>query len=93
MATSKHTAAKLRAHMTPGEMLRTMRKPQDMTQAALAEAAGVPQPAISAIDGGRLELGAERARRLARALHTHPAILLFPDWEAEPTKPATRRTA
>ena len=73
--------ARVRARMTPGEMLHTMRKLQEMTQAELAAATGVPQPAISAIESGRQELGADRARRLAAALKVHPDVLLFPDWD------------
>ncbi len=78
--TTKNTPARLRARMTPGEMLRTMRNLQEMTQEDLAKASGVSQPAISAIEGG-LELGPDRARKLAQALRIHPAILLFPDLE------------
>ena len=58
-----------------------------------AAASGVSQPAISAIEGGRVELGADRARKLAEALHVHPAVLLFPDWEPAEVKPARRHAA
>jgi transcriptional regulator with XRE-family HTH domain len=82
--------ARVRTRMTPGEMLQTVRKLQEMSQAALAAASGVPQPAISAIESGRQELGAERARRLALALRIHPAVLLFPDWEPSVTETVAR---
>ena len=79
--TQATTPARLRARMTPGAMLRTLRTLQEMTQAQVAAVSGVPQPAIFVIESGRSELGADRARRLAVALHVHPAVLLFPDWE------------
>ncbi len=81
--------ARVRTRMTPGEMLQIVRKLQEMTQAALAAASGVPQPAISAIESGRQELGTDRARRLAAALRVHPAVLLFPDWDAADSVAAT----
>ena len=73
--------ARLRVHMTPGEMLRTVRELQEMTQAELAEASGVSQPVISAVENELSPLGLERGRKLADALRVHPAVLLFPDWE------------
>ena len=73
--------ARLRTRMKPGQMLRTLRRLQEMTQAELSKASGVPQPAISAVEAGRQQLGAERARKLGAALRVHPAVLLFPDWE------------
>jgi len=37
---------------------------------------------ISAIENGRVRLGVERAKVLARALKCHPGVLVFPGWEA-----------
>ncbi|MDP9149609.1 MAG: helix-turn-helix domain-containing protein [Myxococcota bacterium] len=54
-----------------------------MTQADLALASGIPQPALSSIENGRTTLGAERAEKLARALNVHPAVLLWPNWDVE----------
>ena len=85
--------------MTPGAMLRTIRTLQEMTQKELADASGVSQPAISAMESGRVDLGPDRARKLAAALRVHPAILLFPDLEASafaaaaPRKAAAKRPA
>jgi transcriptional regulator with XRE-family HTH domain len=71
------------AHLTVGDAVRVTRELQELTQAELAERAGLSQPMISGIESGRLVLGVERAKRLARALRVHPAVLLFPDWEVE----------
>jgi transcriptional regulator with XRE-family HTH domain len=49
----------------------------------LSELTGIPQATISAIENGRVNLGVERAKVLARALHCHPAVLVFPGWEME----------
>lgn len=72
--------AKRRAEVTVGESVRIMRELQEMSQSELASASGIPQSTISAIENGRINLGVERAKLLARALRCHPAVLVFPGW-------------
>jgi len=79
---AKYIAARVRVALTPGEAVRVARELQEMTQAELAEASGIPQPTLSSIEHGRATLGAERAEKLARALKVHPAVLLWPNWDA-----------
>jgi transcriptional regulator with XRE-family HTH domain len=91
MATSKvkkakargYVPARVRVALTPGDSVRVARELQEMTQADLAAASGIPQPTISSIESGRATLGAERAEKLARALKVHPAVLLWPNWDAD----------
>jgi transcriptional regulator with XRE-family HTH domain len=71
----------VRVALTPGDAVRVARELQEMTQAELAEASGIPQPTLSSIEHGRATLGAERAEKLARALKVHPAVLLWPNWD------------
>jgi transcriptional regulator with XRE-family HTH domain len=52
-----------------------------MSQNPLSELTGIPQATLSAIENGRVNLGVERAKVLARALKCHPAVLVFPGWE------------
>ena len=73
--------AKRRVEVSVGESLRTLRELQELTQTQLAELTGIPQAMISAIENGRVNLGVERAKVLARALKCHPAVLVFPGWE------------
>ncbi len=54
---------------------------QTLSQSQLAELTGIPQATLSAIENGRVNLGVERAKVLARALKCHPAALVFPGWE------------
>jgi len=65
-----------------GESLRIVRELQGFSQSQLARLTGIPQTTISAIENGRVKLGVERAKVLARALKCHPAVLVFPGWEA-----------
>ncbi len=73
--------AKKRIDVSPGESVRILRELQELSQSRLAELTGIPQATISAIENGRVNLGVERAKVLARALKCHPAVLVFPGWE------------
>ena len=73
--------AKSRIKVSPGESVRILRELQELSQNQLAEPAGIPQSTISAIESGRINLGVERAKALARALKCHPAVLVFPGWD------------
>ena len=73
--------AKTRVEVSVGESVRILRELQELSQSQLAERSGIPQSTISAIENGRVNLGVERAKMLARALQCHPAVLVFPGWE------------
>ena len=76
-----YRAAKKRIEVSVGESVRILRELQELSQSQLAELTGIPQATISAIENGRVNLGVERAKTLARALKCHPAVLVFPGWE------------
>ena len=73
--------AKTRVQVSVGESVRILRELQELSQSQLAERSGIPQSTISAIENGRVNLGVERAKMLARALQCHPSVLVFPGWE------------
>jgi transcriptional regulator with XRE-family HTH domain len=73
--------AKRRVEVSVGESVRILRELQELTQGQLADLTGIPQSTISAIENGRVNLGVERAKVLARALECHPAVLVFPGWD------------
>ena len=73
--------ARKRAEVTVGESVRIIREWQELSQSQLARLTGIPQSTISAIENGRVSLGVERAKVLARALKCHPAVLVFPGWD------------
>ena len=75
--------AKTRVQMTPGQSLKVIREIQELSQNALAELSGLPQSTISGMESGRINIGVERAKVLARALRVHPAVIVFPGWETE----------
>jgi transcriptional regulator with XRE-family HTH domain len=75
--------AKKRITVSSAESVRIIRELQELSQNELAKLTNIPQSTISAIENGRVNLGIERAKSLARALRCHPAVLVFPGWEVE----------
>jgi transcriptional regulator with XRE-family HTH domain len=78
---SELVPARVGISVTPGEMLRTIRELQELTQSELADRTGIAQSNLSALETGARELGRERALVLAKALRVHPAVLLLPDFD------------
>jgi transcriptional regulator with XRE-family HTH domain len=74
---------KKRVEVSVGESVRILRELQELSQRQLSELTAIPQATISAIENGRVNLGVERAKVLGRALHCHPAVLVFPGWDVE----------
>ena len=72
-----------RGALTPGRSVRLARELNGFSQSVLAKKAGMSQSTISGIERGQINLGAERAKTLARALRVHPAVLLFPTWNTD----------
>lgn len=80
---SNYRRARSEVSVSPGETVRIIRELRGMSRNELAEASGIPQSTISAIERERINLGVERAKQLARALKCHPAVLVFPSWDVE----------
>ena len=78
-----YVRARTRIAVSVGESVRIIRELQELSQNDLARLSGIPQSTISAIENDRVHLGIERAKVLARALHCHPAVLVFPGWTVE----------
>ena len=75
--------AKRHVEVSVGESVKILRELQELSQNELATLTTIPQSTISAIENNRVQLGVERAKVLARALHCHPAVLVFPGWNIE----------
>ena len=80
---SNFIPAKTRIAVTPGESVRIIRELQGLSQTQPSARCGIPQTTISSIENGRVNLGVERAKTLARALRCHPAVLVFPGWQVD----------
>ncbi len=82
MKSKEFRRARKTIEVTPGESVRIIRELQELSQTGLSALTGIPQSTISAIENDRVNLGVERAKVLARALECHPAVLVFPGWDA-----------
>jgi transcriptional regulator with XRE-family HTH domain len=78
----QYRPAKRSTQVSVGDSVRIVRELQGLSQNELAMITWIPQTTISAIENDRLRLGVERAKVLAKALKCHPAVLVFPGWEA-----------
>ena len=93
MITGKKVKAKLsqgsfvlaqpQLEMSPAQSLRVLRELQGLSQNDLEKLCGIPQSTISGMESGRINIGVERAKVLARALRVHPAVIVFPGWELD----------
>ena len=75
--------AKININVTPGEMLKTVRELQGLSQKQLADLTGISQSNISALETSVRNIGRDRALIFAKALKVHPAVILFPDFSME----------
>ena len=80
---SEYRKAIKRIDVSTGDSVRILRELQEMSQNDLAALTGIPQSTISAIENGRVRLGVDRAKVLAKALRCHPAVLVFPGWDVD----------
>lgn len=91
MRTRNHdefVAAKPHAGLTTGEVIRMLRELKGWTQTDLAELSGISSTNISLLENEKVKIGKRRAEQLARAFDVHPAIIMFPEYEAEEIKKA-----
>jgi transcriptional regulator with XRE-family HTH domain len=75
--------AKPHAKVTTGEVIRMLRELKHWTQAELANYSGITATNISLLENGRVEIGKRRAEQIAKAFDVHPAIIMFPEYEAK----------
>jgi transcriptional regulator with XRE-family HTH domain len=75
--------ARAHATLTTGEVIRMLRELKGWTQQELAKRSGISAPNISLLENERVDIGKRRAEQLAKAFDVHPAIIMFPEYEAD----------
>lgn len=75
-------SARKHASVTTGEVIRMLRELKGWTQEQLAEQSGIHAKNISLLENDRIDIGKKRAEQLANAFGVHPAIIMFPEYEA-----------
>ena len=74
--------AKPHTSLDTGEVIHMLRKLKGWTQKELAEQCGIAVTNISLLENNKVEIGKKRAEQLAKAFNVHPAIIMFPEYEA-----------
>ena len=74
------------ASLSTGEVIKFLRELKGWTQKELAKHSGISATNISLLENERVEIGKKRAVQLAKAFKLHPAIIMFPEYEAEAIK-------
>ncbi|MFA5812485.1 MAG: helix-turn-helix transcriptional regulator, partial [bacterium] len=72
-----YVAAKDRANLSTGDVIKMTCELNEMTQAELSRRSGVSPSNLSDIVHGRRPVGKAIAEKLARALNVSPAFILF----------------
>ena len=60
-----------------------LRELKGWTQGDLARSSGISVTNISLLENEKVEIGEKRAEQLAKAFNVHPAIIMFPEYEAK----------
>lgn len=76
------TTARSYSRLTTGKVLRILRAKKGWTQEELAKRSGISATNLSLLENERVDIGKRRAEQLARAFGIHPAIIMFPEYEA-----------
>jgi transcriptional regulator with XRE-family HTH domain len=79
---SDFSPARTHARVTSGEVIRILRGKKGWTQDELARRSNISATNLSMLENDRLEIGKRRAVALAKAFGVHPAIIMFPEYEA-----------
>ncbi len=82
-ASSTFGTAKAHTVLSTGEVIRMLRELKEWTQAELSRRSGISVSNISLLENGKIEIGKKRAEQLAQAFDVHPAIIMFPEYEAK----------
>jgi transcriptional regulator with XRE-family HTH domain len=80
---STFSPAVKRATITTGEAIRMLRDLKGWSQEELSRRCGIHEKNISLLENNRVDIGKKRAELLANAFGVHPAIIMFPEYEAD----------
>jgi len=80
---NKFITAKPHTVLSTGEVIRMLRELKGWTQAELARRSGISVTNISLLENEKIEIGKKRTVQLAKTFDVHPAIIMFPEYEAK----------
>ena len=74
--------ARRHAKLSSGEVIQMLRELKGWTQKDLAKRSGIAMTNLSLLENDKVDIGKRRAEHLAKAFGVHPAIIMFPEYEA-----------
>jgi len=80
--------AKPHTKLTTGKVIGMLRELKGWTQAELAKRSGISATNISLLENDKVKIGKKRVEQIAKAFAIHPAIIMFPEYEAKEIKKA-----
>ncbi len=60
-----------------------LRELKEWTQEELSRRSGINAKNISLLENNKIDIGKKRTEQLANAFGVHPAIIMFPEYEAD----------
>ncbi len=75
--------AEMHETLTTGETIRMLRGLKGWTQEELSKKSNINSKNISLLENNKVDIGKKRTEQLARAFGVHPAIIMFPEYEAK----------
>jgi transcriptional regulator with XRE-family HTH domain len=76
-------SAQPHANLTTGQVIRMLRELKGWTQETLAQRSGISATNLSLLENDKVDIGKKRVEQIARAFDVHPAIIMFPEYEAK----------
>lgn len=83
---NKFVPAKGHVVLSTGEVISMLRELKGWTQIELARRSGITATNISLLENDKVDIGKKRTEQLAKAFDVHPAIIMFPEYEAKEIK-------
>lgn len=77
-----YVPAEKHAVLTTGEVIKMLRELKGWTQEELSKRCSINATNISLLENDKVDIGKRRAEQLAQAFKVHPAIIMFPEYEA-----------
>jgi transcriptional regulator with XRE-family HTH domain len=81
-ASQDFVAARTHGSLSTGQVIRMLRELKGWTQEELAKRSGISATNISLLENEKVAIGKKRAEMIAGAFEIHPAIIMFPEYEA-----------
>ena len=75
--------AKLHARLMTSEVIRMLRELKGQAQSELTKRSCISATNINLLENDKVEIGKKRVEQIAKAFDIHPAIIMFPEYEAK----------